>query len=85
MSPTDFERGKFEGEVMATLKRIEESIIVDRHSRSLEKKEYFVDKEKIETRLDNLEQFRVKLMAAFVVVAILANFLSDWIKNNIFL
>ena len=82
-SPTDFERGKFEGEVMATLKRIEDSIINDRATRAVEKAEYLTDKERVESRLDKLEQFRVWLMAAFAVVAVLANFLAEWIRNKI--
>ena len=81
----DYNRGHFEGKVLAMLESIKttiekELVRADETHRELKK-----DIGEVEVRVSKLEQFRLKLIGAFAVItfvaSVAANFMMDFLRK----
>jgi hypothetical protein len=79
-----FERGKFEGQVLAVLARIEASIKDLTEQRDKDQKAIDCRLTDIEIRTTKLEQWRYWLLGAFAAIALLFTITKDYIVNTLF-
>lgn len=81
---SSFERGKFEGQVLAVLSRIEGSIEALTIAKNDDHEKFEKRFTIAEFRVTRLENWRFYLLGVFVTISLLAGTLKDYVIRTIF-